>query len=44
LKHAVLSEIEALAARNPSESIQGLLDMAREATADVHTYLVFVGD
>ena len=44
LEHAVLAEIEALAARRPSESMSLLLEMARHAASDVHTYLVFVGD
>ena len=44
LRNAVLSEIETLAARKPSGSMRVLLEMAKEAASDVHTYLVFVGD
>jgi hypothetical protein len=44
LIHAVLAEIEALAIHSPADSIQDLVDLARETASEVHTYLVFVGD
>jgi hypothetical protein len=43
-EHAVLAEIEQFVRERPSPNIERLAGLVRRCSADVHTYLWFIGD
>jgi hypothetical protein len=43
-EHAVLAEVERFALERPSPNVDRLVGLVRRCSADVHTYVWFIGD